>query len=86
MNPCLISYFELTNDGISTIIDLIGAVSSNRKHQEFLSAIFLRIYKNHVEELIENENTIKHKIICLFDTVYEHSIYKEEDFDQNSKS
>lgn len=81
----LVLYFGFKNDEVVSIIDLINAVSKNRMNQEFLAAIFLRIYKNH-EDIIENESTIKHKIISLFDTVYEHSIYKKHKISTKSQS
>ncbi|MDN5114013.1 phosphoribosyltransferase-like protein [Aliarcobacter butzleri] len=71
----LLEYFELNSEEIKTISDLINHVKEDRVEQEFLAAIFLRIYNNH-EELIESDNTLKHKVISLFDIVFEHSIYK----------
>lgn len=81
----LVLYFKLNNQEIHNMVDLINAVSNNRMNQEFLAAIFLRIYKNH-EELIEDDSTIKHKIVSLFDTVYEHTIYKKKNILIKSQS
>lgn len=81
----LVLYFGLNKDEIVSIVDLINAVSKSRMNQEFLASIFLRVYKNH-ENIIENESTIKHKIISLFDTVYEHSIYKKNNISIKSQS
>ncbi len=73
----LLSYFQLKEENLINITDLINFVDDNRSNQEFLAAIFLIFYKNH-EEVIENESILKHKIISLFDIVYEHSIYKKK--------
>jgi hypothetical protein len=81
----LVEYLELNEEEIINISDLINAVSKNKMHQELLGAIFLRIYKNH-GELIEGESAIKHKIISLFDTVYEYSIYKKKNISSKSQS
>jgi hypothetical protein len=81
----LVQYLELNNQEIYNTVDLINAVSNNRMHQEFLAAILLRVYKNH-ENIIENESAIKHKVISLFDTVYEHSIYKKKNISIKSQS
>ncbi len=72
----LLEYFELNQEDIKTIGDLIHQVKEDRVEQEFLAAIFLRVYNNH-EELIENDNSLKHKVISLFDIVFEHTIYKK---------
>lgn len=81
----LVIYFGLNNDEIVNIVGLINAVSNNRMNQEFLASILLRVYKNH-ENIIENASAIKHKVISLFDTVYEHSIYKKEYINKVSES
>lgn len=81
----LAQYLELNNQEIYNTIDLINAVTNNRMHQEFLGAIFLRFYKNH-ENLIEDENNIKYRIISLFDAIYEHSIYKKKNISTKTQN
>jgi hypothetical protein len=72
----LVLHLELNEKEIVNISDLINSVNNDRMNQEFLAAIFLRLYKNH-ENLIEDDSTIKHKIVSLFDTVYLHIILKK---------
>lgn len=81
----LVSYLELNKEEIINISDLINAISNNRMNQEFLAAIFLRLYKNH-ENMIEDENNLKHKILSLFDVIYEDDIYKKKKILTKSQS
>lgn len=76
LKEVLILYLDITDQKIDNIIDLIEYVGNDRTQQEFLSAVFLRFYKNH-EDIIESDKRLKHKIISLFDLIYEHDIYKK---------
>ena len=84
LQEALILYFGLNDEDVDDMLDIIRYASNDRKSQEFLGAVFLRLYKNH-EDLFEDK-LLKHKIITLFDTLYEHSIYKKKKIIINMQS
>ena len=71
----IITYLKLSDD-IENIMDVFLEVK-DRGQQEFLGAIFLRFYRNH-QNIIDGNKKLRFKIISLFDSLYEHTIYKRK--------
>jgi len=80
----IIVHLGLSGDEIENIINIISDLK-DRGQQEFLGATLLRFYRNH-ENIIEDDKNLRLKIISLFDSLYEHTIYKRKKITVNTEN